>query len=188
MRGRFQLYDRLITNNIIFVTRTRDIGIIPPDMARAYGATGPVLRGSGVPSDIRKIAPYGGYDDFDFEVPLGSNGDCLDRYHVRLQEMQQSLNIIEQALDLLPDGPIRAKVPRKITPAPGHYSFSVEGARGDVTYWAVSDGSEIPYRLKIRSACMANLSLLPELCRGMLLADLISTLGSLDLVIPEIDR
>jgi len=188
MRGRFQIYDRLITNNIIFVTRTRDIGIITPDMARAYGATGPVLRGSGVPCDIRKIAPYGGYDTFEFDVPLGSNGDCLDRYSVRLQEMRQSLNIIEQALDQLPGGPVRAKVPRTIKPAPGHYSFSVEGARGDVTYWAVSDGSEIPYRLKIRSACMANLSLLPELCQGMLLADLISTLGSLDLVIPEIDR
>jgi NADH-quinone oxidoreductase subunit D len=188
MRGRFQLYDRLITNNIIFVTRTRDIGNITPEMATAYGATGPVLRGSGVPCDIRKTTPYGGYDDFEFDVPLGAKGDCLDRYHVRMQEMRQSLNIIEQALDRLPDGPVRAKVPRRIKPAPGHYSFSVEGARGDVTYWAVSDGSDIPYRLKIRSACMANLSLLPELCRGMLLADLIATLGSLDLVIPEIDR
>ena len=188
MRGRFQLYERLITNNIIFVVRTRGIGVISADMARAYGATGPVLRGSGVPYDIRKIAPYGGYDAFEFDVPLGANGDCLDRYCVRMQEIRQSLRIIEQALDLLPDGPVRSKVPRRIAPAPGHYSFSVEGARGDVTYWAVSDGSDIPYRLKIRSACMAHLSLVPELCRGMLLADLIATLGSLDLVIPEIDR
>jgi NADH-quinone oxidoreductase subunit D len=188
MRGRFQLYDRLIANNIIFVNRTKDIGIITHDMARAYGASGPVLRGSGVPCDIRKTAPYAGYDAFEFDVPVGTNGDCLDRYNVRMQEMRQSLNIIEQALDLLPDGPVRTKVPRQIKPAPGHYSFSVEGARGDVTYWAVSDGSDIPYRLKIRSACMANLSLLPKLCEGMYLADLIATLGSLDLVIPEIDR
>jgi len=188
MHNRFQIYDRLVTNNIIFITRTRDIGIISPEMARAYGATGPVLRGSGVPGDIRKIAPYGGYEELKFETPVGAKSDCLDRYHVRMQEMRQSLNIIEQALDQMPDGPVQAKVPRKIAPPPGHYSFSVEGARGDVTYWAVSDGSEIPYRLKIRSACMANLSLLPELCKGMLLADLIATLGSLDLVIPEIDR
>jgi len=188
MRSRFQIYERLVTNNIIFIMRTRGIGIITPELARAHGATGPVLRGSGVDCDIRKTAPYGGYDQYAFDTALGTGCDCLERYRVRMEEMHQSLCIIEQALDRLPGGPVQAKVPRKITPPPGQYSCSVEGARGDVTYWAVSDGSEIPYRLKIRSACMGNLSLLPELCRGMLLADMIATLGSLDLVIPEIDR
>ncbi len=188
MRSRFSIYERLVTNNVIFVMRTRGIGVITPELARAYGATGPVLRASGVACDIRTVAPYGGYGRYTFDVPLGASGDCLDRYRVRMAEIRQSLAIIEQALDRLPGGPVRAAVPRKIAPPPGEYSSSVEGARGHVTYWAVSDGSEIPYRLKIRSACMGNLSLLPELCRGMLLADLIATLGSLDLVIPEIDR
>jgi NADH-quinone oxidoreductase subunit D len=188
MRKRFKMYDRLVTGNVIFTMRTRGIGIIEPDRARAHGASGPVLRGSGIACDLRKTAPYGGYDAFAFEVPVGSNGDCFDRYRVRMEEMRQSLNIIEQALEQLPEGPVRTKVPRTIAPPPGTYCFSVEGARGDITYWAVSDGSDIPYRLKIRSACMANLSLLPDLCRDMLLADVIATLGSLDLVIPDIDR
>jgi len=188
MRSRFQIYERLVTNNVIFIMRTRGVGVIAADMARAYGATGPVLRGSGLSCDIRTVAPYGGYDGYAFEVPTGERGDCLDRYRVRMEEMRQSLNIIGQALERLPGGPVRAEVPRKAAPPPGQYSCSVEGARGDVTYWAVSDGSDTPYRLKIRSPCMGNLSLLPKLCRGMALADLIATLGSLDLVIPEIDR
>lgn len=188
MRSRFQIYERLVTNNIIFIMRTRGIGVISPELARAYGATGPVLRGSGIDCDIRKVAPYGGYDQYEFDAAVGSAGDCLERYRVRMEEMRQSLAIIEQALDRLPGGPVRAKVTRTLAPPAGEYCASVEGARGDVTYWAVSDGSEIPYRLKIRSACMGNLSLIAELCQGMLLADLIATLGSLDLVIPEIDR
>jgi len=188
MRARFRIYERLVTNNVIFIMRTRGIGVITPALARSCGATGPVLRASGMACDIRKVAPYGGYDQYTFDVPLGSDGDCLERYRVRMEEMRQSLRIIEQALDRLPGGPVRTKVPRTLAPPAGEYSSTVEGARGDVTYWAVSDGSEIPYRLKIRSACMGNLSLIPELCRGMLLADLIATLGSLDLVIPEIDR
>jgi NADH-quinone oxidoreductase subunit D len=188
MRSRFTIYERLVTNNVIFIMRTRGIGIISPALARAHGATGPVLRASGVACDIRNVAPYSSYDRYNFDIPLDAEGDCLARYRVRMEEMRQSLHIIEQALDRLPGGSVQAKVPRKLTPPPGQYSASVEGARGDVTYWAVADGSEIPYRLKIRSACFGNLSLIAELCQGMLLADLIATLGSLDLVIPEIDR
>jgi len=188
MRDRFSVYRRLVTDNIIFIKRTRDIGVITPDMARRYGATGPVVRGSGIGYDLRKHRPYSVYRDIAFEVPVGARGDCFDRYAVRVEEMRQSLHIIEQALDRLPQGRYRAPVPRRIPLPAGERSFSVEGARGEVTYYLVADGSDTPYRLKVRSPCFSNLSLLPELCEGMLLADLIATLGSLDLVIPEIDR
>jgi len=188
MQDRFSIYERLVTTNIIFLKRTKDIGIISADMARGYGATGPVLRGSGIAYDIRRHEPYSVYNEFDFDIPVGGQGDCFDRYMVRIEEMRQSLRIIEQALDRLPAGDIRTPVPRKLVLPTGDSSFSVEGARGDVTYYLVGDGSETPYRLKVRSPCFSNLSLLQELCEGMLLADLIATLGSLDLVIPEIDR
>ncbi|MCX8043555.1 MAG: NADH-quinone oxidoreductase subunit D [Desulfobacterota bacterium] len=188
MRGRFSVYHKLVTENIIFIKRTRDIGIITPDMARRYGATGPVLRGSGIAYDVRKQQPYSAYRDFSFDVPTGSRGDCYDRYLVRVEEMQQSLCIIEQALERMPAGEIRAPVPRTIRLPAGQRSFSVEGARGEVTYYLVADGTDTPYRLKVRSPCYANLNLIQELGQGMLFADMIATLGSLDLVIPEIDR
>jgi len=188
LRSRFAVYQKLVTDNIIFIKRTRGIGIITPDMARRYGATGPVLRGSGIAYDVRRQQPYSVYREFDFDIPTGTTGDCFDRYAVRVEEMRQSLRIIEQALDRMPEGSIRADVPRRIPLHAGHRSFSVEGARGEITYYLVADGSDIPYRLKVRSPCFSNLSLLQELGEGMLFADLIATLGSLDLVIPEIDR
>jgi len=188
MRDRFAMYDRLVTGNVIFINRARNIGIISPDMARRYGASGPVLRGSGIACDMRRYSPYSAYADFDFDIPSGETGDCFDRYVVHLEEIRQSLRIIEQALDRLPPGEVRAKVPKKLVLPPGDISFCVEGARGEVTYYLAGDGSEVPYRLKVRSPCFSNLSLLQELCEGMLLADMISVMGSLDLVIPEIDR
>ena len=188
MQSRFPVYQNLVTDNIIFIKRTRGIGIISKDMARRYGASGPVLRGSGVACDIRKLHPYSAYGDFDFDIPTGSCGDCFDRYRVRVEEMHQSLRIIEQALAGLPEGEIRAVLPRKVALPAGERSFSVEGARGEVTYYLVADGTDVPYRLKVRSPCYANLSLVEELCQGMLFADMIATIGSLDLVIPEIDR
>lgn len=188
MRSRFSLYDDLVTGNIIFQKRVQGNGIISPDMARRYGVSGPVLRGSGINYDVRKNEPYSLYPEFDFEVPLGSNGDSFDRHQVRIQEMEQSLRIIEQALDRLPEGPFIAKLPKKINLPAGDCTFTVETPRGLLSYYLVGDGSNIPYRLKIRGPCFSNLSILPELCSGMLLADLVAVMGSLDLVIPEIDR
>lgn len=187
LRGRFDMYHKLVTGNIIFQKRTKDIGVIPVEMARRYGATGPVLRGSGIPYDVRKNEPYSVYSEFDFDIPIGENGDAFDRYMVRMDEMEQSLRIIEQALDKLPDGPVLAKT-KKIKLQPGDCSFSVETARGVLTYYLVGDGSDVPYKLKIRVPSYSNLSLMEELCKGLLLADLVSVMGSLDLVIPEIDR
>lgn len=188
LRDRFRLYEDLVTNNIIFIKRVKDIARFTPDMARRYGLTGPLLRSTGVSYDIRKHEPYSAYPDFDFEIPVGKNGDCLEGYQVRLQEMEQSLRIIEQALDGLPEGPFLVKTPRKLKLPQGDASFSVEAARGELAYYLVSDGSEVPYRLKIRSPCFSNLSLIPELGRNILLSDLVMVLGTLDLVIPEIDR
>ncbi len=188
MHGRFAIYKNLVTDNIIFQKRTKGIGIISPDMARRYGATGQALRSSGISYDIRKSRPYSIYPELDFDVPVGETGDCFDRYSVHVEEMRQSLRIIEQALDRLPGGDVRTKIPKKMVIPAGNCIVSTEGARGEVTYCLVGDGSEIPYRLKVRAPCFSNLSLLPELCQDMLLADMISVLGSLDMVLPEVDR
>jgi NADH-quinone oxidoreductase subunit D len=134
------------------------------------------------------MEPYSVYPEFDFDIPVGENGDSLDRFLVRFKEMEQSLRIIEQALDRLPNGPVMAKVPKKLKLSPGDVSFSVEAARGELTYYLISDGTEVPYRMRIRVPSYSNLSVLPELCHGMLLSDLVAAMGSLDLVIPEIDR
>ncbi len=143
----------------------------------------------GTSSDnVRKNEPYSVYPKFDFDIPVGENGDSLDRYMVRLNEMEQSLRIIEQALDQLPSGPYLAKVPKKLKLPAGDSSFAVEAARGELTYYMVSGGGDIPYRLKIRVPSYSNLSVLPELGEGILLSDLVTAMGSLDLVIPEIDR
>jgi NADH-quinone oxidoreductase subunit D len=157
-------------------------------MARRYGGTGAVLRGSGIAYDVRKNAPYSVYPEFDFDIPIGKKGDCMDRYNVKFAEMEQSLRIIEQALDKLPDGDFRAKVKGKLKLAAGMTSYSVETARGELTYLLIGDGSDTPYRLKIRVPSYSNLSVMPELCANMLLSDLVTTMGSFDLVIPEIDR
>jgi NADH-quinone oxidoreductase subunit D len=186
-RKRIPMYNDLVTNNIIFIKRTKDVGIITADMARRYGASGPVVRGSGIPYDIRKSEPYSVYSEFDFDIPTGTNGDSLDRYMVRIKEMEQSLRIIEQALDKLPGGSYYEK-PKKVKLLPGDCSFTVETARGALTYYLVGDGSDVPYKLKIRVPSYSNLSLVAEMCEGMLIADLVSAMGSLDLVIPEIDR
>ncbi|PIE70549.1 MAG: NADH-quinone oxidoreductase subunit NuoD [Deltaproteobacteria bacterium] len=188
LRGRFPLYQQLVTDNIIFRKRVEKNGIITKDMARRYGVTGGVLRGSGISFDVRKNEPYSIYDRFDFDVPTGENGDAFDRYRVKVLEMEQSLRIVEQAIERIPDGPVRGKVPRRLKLPAGSYNFAVESARGELSYYLVSDGSDTPYRLKVRVPSYSNLSILPELCRGMLLADLVAVIGSLDLIIPEIDR
>lgn len=188
LRSRFPMYDALVTGNIIFRKRVEEICTFTPDAARRFGLTGPVLRGAGIPYDIRRSDPYAVYPEIDFEIPTSTGGDCIDAYMVRFREMEQSLRIIEQALDMLPEGPSLAKVPRKVKLPPGDVSFSVESARGELCFYLVGDGTDVPYRLKIRTPSFCNLSILPEIGQGMLLADVVATLGTLDLVIPEIDR
>jgi NADH-quinone oxidoreductase subunit D len=188
LRKRFPMYETLVNNNVIIHHRMKGIGVISQDMARRYGVTGGVLRGSGIAYDVRKNAPYSVYPEFDFDVPIGKNGDCMDRYTVKFAEMEQSLRIIEQALDKLPEGAFRTKVKGKIKLNPGMTSYSVETARGELSFLLIGDGSEVPYRLKIRVPSFSNLSVMPDLCSDMLLSDLVTTMGSFDLVIPEIDR
>ncbi len=189
LRRRLKDYHTLVSKNVIFLNRTKGIGVMSPEQARDYAVTGPNLRASGVNYDVRKAEPYSVYPELDFEVPLGEHGDCYDRYYVRLLEMEQSLRIVEQALERLPSGPIRAAgVEQEPAPPPGAYHFAYESARGQLGIYLVSDGGRIPVRMKWRVPSFSNLSVLPELLAGTLVADTIAILGSLDLVIPEIDR
>lgn len=189
LRARFKDYHTLVTGNIIFIKRTKDIGIISAEIAREFGVTGPNLRAAGVSYDVRKAEPYELYDRFDFEVPVGKQGDALDRYNVRLAEMEQSCRIIEQALDALPGGPfMNEKTPKTMKPPKGDLYFAFESARGLTGYYLVSDGSSTPYRCHVRVPSFGNLHVLVDVLRGTLVADAISILGSIDVVIPEIDR
>jgi len=167
----------------------KDIGPISQEMARKYGATGPVARGSGINFDVRKQEPYSVYPEFDFDVPVYNECDSMARYMVRMNEIEQSMRIVEQAVAKMPGGPVMAeKVPKILKPAKGDYYHAVEAARGSFGVRLVSDGTNTPYRLKLRSPSYSNLSLFSEASKGMLLADALALMGSLDLVIPEIDR
>lgn len=189
LEGRWADYDNLVTKNIIFINRTRDVGVIDRERARQFGVTGPNLRACGVPYDVRRAEPYEVYDRFEFEIPTGSKGDALDRYMVRFREMQQSCRIIDQALDHLPSGPWQTeKVAQKIKPPKGDMYFAFESARGLAGYYLVSDGGTNPYRCHIRVPSFGNLDVLKEVLVDTLVADAISILGSVDLIIPEIDR
>jgi NADH-quinone oxidoreductase subunit D len=189
MRPRLGMYKELVTDNIILRKRLIGIGLISAELCRKYGATGPVIRGSGVAYDVRKAEPYSVYPEFGFQVPTYPEGDSMARYLVRMDEIAQSLNIIEQALDKLPAGPVMAdKVPRVLKLAAGDYCYAVEAARGRFMVRIISDNKEIPYRVKLRTPCFSNLSLFEEASQGMLLADALALMGSLDLVIPDIDR
>jgi len=189
LRSRFPDYHSLVTENVIFIYRTRGVGVVPAELARQYGVTGPNLRACGIAYDVRKVEPYEVYDRFEFEVPVGVNGDALDRYNVRLAEMEQSCRIIEQALDQLPRGPyLNEKAPFRVRPPRGEVYQTFESARGLTAYYLVSDGSACPYRCHIRVPSFGNLHVLEEVLKGTLVADAISILGSIDVVVPEIDR
>lgn len=187
-RGRLKNYHDLVTGNVIFYHRSADVGVILPFDAAGYGLSGPVLRGSGFAYDVRRHEPYSGYDRFDFEIPVEETGDCMARYNVRMAEIEQSMNIIEQALNTIPDGPIRCKVPKIIKPPEGEVTMAVETPRGELVIYIVSDGTKKPYRVKYRVPSFSNLSIFAKLARGQLLADALAVLGSFDLVIPEVDR
>ncbi len=182
-------YDRLISDNEIFLARTRGVGVISAERAIDLGLSGPVLRATGVPYDVRRIEPYSIYDRFDFDVPVGTRGDCYDRYLIRLEEMRQSVRIIEQAIKELPGGPIMGNAPKALRPPKGDAYQRIENSRGDFGVYIVSDGrSSAPYRVKYRSPCFCNLQALEELVTGLYVADAVLALGSLDIVLGEVDR
>ncbi len=181
-------YEELLTTNRIWVERTKNVGVISAKDCIAYGVTGPVLRASGVKWDLRKAQPYAAYSKFDFEVPTGQNGDTYDRYLVRMAEMRQSLRIIQQAVDSIPEGPIMAKVPKVIKPPVGEIYHSIEAPKGELGYFIVSDGSTQPYRVRVRPPSFVNLQALDLMCRGQLIADVIAVIGTLDIVLGEVDR
>jgi NADH-quinone oxidoreductase subunit D len=182
-------YETLLTHNRIWLERTKGIGIISGEDAIAIGLSGPALRGSGVPRDIRKDEPYAAYADFEFDVPIGPTGDTYDRYLVRMEEFYQSIRIIRQALDGLPEGPIVGKVPRLIKPPAGETYHAIESPKGEIGYFIVSDGkSNAPYRFRVRPPSFCNLQALPRLIKGHLVADVVALIGSIDIVLGEVDR
>ena len=205
--------DKLLTKNKIFVDRTRDVGVISRDQAIDYALSGPNLRGSGVEYDLRKAQPYLVYPELSFEIPVGTVGDCYDRYLVRMEEMRQSVNLIRQCLDQLPGGPVSIQdgkifLPEKKkvlssmeelihqfmnvtqgTDAPkGEVYFGAENPKGELGFYIHSKGGGVPYRMKIRSPSFVNLSIVPELMKGHLVSDVVAVLGSLDFVMGECDR
>jgi len=205
--------DKLLTRNRIFVDRTRDVGVITKDRAIAYALSGPNLRGSGVEHDLRRAHPYLDYEQYDFEVALGSAGDCYDRYLVRIEEMRQSVRILRQVIDKLPVGPInvldwkntlppKARVMTKmeelihhfivvtegLDAPPGEVYFAAENPKGELGFYINSKGGGVPHRLKIRAPSFVNLSILPELLPGAMMSDVVAILGSLDFVMGECDR
>lgn len=181
-------YEALLSGNRIWIERTRNVGILNGDDCIALGVTGPVLRASGVKWDLRKAQPYSSYEKFDFDIPVGTNGDTYDRYLVRIAEMKQSVRIIRQAVEGIPEGPIMAKVPKVLKPPVGEVYVSIEAPKGELGYFIVSDGSTQPYRMRVRPPSFVNLQALDKMCRGQLIADVVAVIGTLDIVLGEVDR
>ncbi|WP_227766668.1 NADH-quinone oxidoreductase subunit D [Zhaonella formicivorans] len=181
-------YDQIVTGNEIFQARTKDVGIISGERALAYGLTGPNLRASGIDFDLRRDAPYGIYDRFDFKVVVGTKGDCFERWMMRIGEVEESLKIIAQAARDLPDGPVMAKVPKVLRPPVGEIYHQIEGSKGILGYYLVSDGSNKPYRLHIHGPSFVNIGAYPEMARGGTMQDAVAILASLDPVLGEVDR
>lgn len=185
---RMKDYEDLLTQNRIWLKRTKNIAVVSAEEGLNLSLNGPNIRGSGVKWDVRKAEPYAAYDKMDFDIPIGQNGDAYDRYLVRLEEMRQSNRIIKQALNQLPDGEIKAKVPRVIKPPKGEVYFRIEAPKGEAGFYIESDGSDKPYRLKIRTPSFANMESIPMMVEGSLIADVVAAIGSIDIVLGEIDR
>lgn len=192
-KPRIKMLNDLLSYNKIFIERTANVGVLPADVAINAGASGPTLRGSGVKWDLRKNDPYSIYHKFDFDIPVGKGevgtvGDCWDRYMVRIREMEESIKIIEQAIDNIPEGDVQAAIPKKIKPPVGEVYVRSEVPKGELGFYIVSDGSPNPYRVKARSPSFVHVSLMNQISRGAMVADLIAILGSFDIVLGEIDR
>ena len=193
--------NQLLTDNQIFINRTANVGVLPLSVAINYGCSGPMLRGSGLKYDLRRIDGYSVYPELEFDIPIGTGqmgktGDCWDRYKVRIDEIEQSVKIMEQCVERLqkelkrtPDFDPRAKMPRKITPKAQDFYVRAENPKGELGFYFVTDGkSEVPVRVKARAPSFCNLSVLPEISRGVMIADLVAIVGSIDLVLGEVDR
>jgi NADH-quinone oxidoreductase subunit D len=181
-------YETLVGGNVIFQERTKGIGVLSPALARSLGCSGPTLRASGVSYDVRKNRPYGIYGKLAFAVPVATEGDSWARYKVRIAEMRESLAIIRQALDTMPEGPVRTKLPIILKVPAGRWLGRVEAARGEIGFFLVGDGTDKPWRVKVRSPNFSNLAALPEIIKGCRVADVVAVLSTLDVVIPCIDR
>ncbi len=189
LEGKLEEYETLLTGNRIWLERTKGVGVLDGAEALALGLSGPPLRGSGVRRDVRKDEPYAAYDEMEFDVPLGVAGDTYDRYVVRMQEFRQSIRIIRQAMQGIPEGPILGKVPRLIKPPAGEVYHAIESPKGELGFFIVSDGkSTSPYRFRVRPPSFCNLQALPRLAKGHLIADVVALIGSLDVVLGEVDR
>lgn len=183
----------LLSYNRIFIDRTANVGILPLETAINYGISGPNLRGSGFEWDIRKDDTYSVYNKFDFDIPVGKGlqgtvGDCWDRYYIRIQEMGESLKIIEQALEQLPEGDVTSAIPKRIKPPVGQVYSRVENPKGELGYFIISNGSPNPFRVKVKGPSFVHLGIMNELCKGHMIADVIAILGSIDIVLGEVDR
>ena len=181
-------YEELLTTNRIWVGRTKGVGILNADECKEYGVTGPVLRAAGVEWDLRRAQPYCGYENYEFDIPTRENGDTYDRYLVRLAEMRQSARIIRQGVEKLAPGRIKGKVSKVFKPAVGEVYASIEAPKGELGYYVVSDGSLQPYRVRVRPPSFVNLQALDRMCRGCLVADVVAIIGTIDIVLGEVDR
>jgi NADH-quinone oxidoreductase subunit D len=181
-------YEELLTGNRIWKGRLTNVGVLTADECKEYGVTGPLLRAAGVKWDLRKAQPYSGYEKYAFEIPTRQNGDTFDRYIVRMQEMRQSVRIIEQAVAGIPEGPIMGKVAKVIKPPVGEAYVSIEAPKGELGYYVVSDGTTQPYRVRVRPPSFVNLQALDRMVRGALVADICAVIGTLDIVLGEVDR
>ena len=186
-------YNDLISYNKIYVERLANVAAVSKEEATNYNLVGPNLRGCGFQYDVRRDEPYSIYPELDFDIPVGTGeagtlGDCFDRYMVRIKELKESCKIVRQCLEMIPDGPVLARVAKKLKPPVGDAHIRVEASRGDMGWYVVSDGSEFPYRTKIRTGSFSAMSIVDKLSRGLMIADLIALIASLDVVAPEVDR
>jgi NADH-quinone oxidoreductase subunit D len=183
-------FEQLLTGNEILMGRTQRVGCLSKELAISAGITGPMLRAAGVDYDLRKVDGYGVYPSLNFRVPLGEHGDTYDRYMIRVLEMRESVSILRQAFDAIPGGPVmdpKTKI-RNFKPKPGESYGRIEGPKGEIGFYLISDGAASPYRYRVRSPCFVNLTILEDLCIGHTVADAVAILGSIDIVMGEVDR
>jgi NADH-quinone oxidoreductase subunit D len=181
-------YEELLTTNRIWISRTKGVGVLTAEEAVALGVTGPVLRGSGVKWDLRKAQPYEAYDKIEFDIPVGESGDTYDRYIVRIQEMRQSIRIMRQCVERIAPGPIFGKVGKVIKPPVAEVYHSIESPKGELGYFVVSDGTTSPYRVRVRPPSFVNLQAFDTMVKGHLIADVVAIIGTIDIVLGEVDR
>jgi NADH-quinone oxidoreductase subunit D len=188
VKPRFDEYENLLTNNRIWIDRLKGVGILTAEDCKRYSVTGPLIRAAGIKWDLRKAQPYSGYEHYEFDIPTRETGDSYDRYVIRMAEMRQSVRIVEQAVADIPSGPIMAKVPKVLKPAVGEIYASIEAPKGELGYYIVSDGTTQPYRVRVRPPSFLNLQALKKMAVGALVADVVAIIGTIDIVLGEVDR